>query len=69
MLLLSKEDMKEVFTMRDAVEAVKESFRLFSAGKGEAPGHANIHAPEHGGLSLIHICRSKKLHEICKNKV
>ncbi len=52
MLLLSKEDMKEVFTMRDAVEAVKESFRLFSAGKGEAPGHANIHAPEHGGSMM-----------------
>lgn len=38
MLLLSKEDMKEVFTMRDAVEAVKESFRLFSCREGRGAG-------------------------------
>lgn len=53
MLLLSKEDIKEVITMREAVEAVKESFRLFSAGKSNVPLRTNINVPEHDGSMLF----------------
>ena len=37
MLLLSREDIKKVFTMRDAIEADKEAFRLVVEGKCDSP--------------------------------
>ena len=39
--------------MRDAVEAVKEAFRLFSEGKSEVPIRTNIQAPCHEGAFLF----------------
>lgn len=53
MLLLSKEDIKRVFTMRDAVEADKEAFRLFSQGKSQVPLRTNIPVPKHHGSLLF----------------
>lgn len=53
MLLLSRKDMKEVFTMREAVEAVKEAFSLFSDGKSEVPLRTNIQASKHNGSLLF----------------
>lgn len=53
MLLLSKKDIKSIFTMRDAVEAVKEAFRVFSEGKSEVPLRTNIPAPVHNGAFLF----------------
>ena len=47
MLLLSKADIKKVFTMKDAVEADKEAFRLVVEGKCDAPIRTNIQAPKH----------------------
>lgn len=53
MLLLSKQDIKKVFTMKDAVEADKEAFRLFSRGKSEVPLRTNIQVPKHQGALLF----------------
>ena len=53
MLLLSREDIKKVFTMKDAVEADKEAFRLVVEGKCDAPIRTNIQAPKHEGSFLF----------------
>jgi len=37
MILLSKEDIRSVFTMQDAIEADKKCYKLFSEGKFEVP--------------------------------
>lgn len=53
MLLLSRNDIKEVFTMRDAIETNKEAFTLFSQGKSEVPLRTTIQAPNHNGVFLF----------------
>lgn len=53
MLLLSKKDIQKVFTMKDAVEADKEAFTLFSEGKSVVPLRTNIGAPKHDGAFLF----------------
>jgi len=53
MLLLSKEDIKKVFTMRDAIEANKRAFRLLVDGKCNAPLRTNIQAPKQDGSFLF----------------
>ena len=53
MLLLSKSDIRRVFTMRDAVEADKKAFRLFSQGKSDSPVRTNIQTPAHNGSFLF----------------
>lgn len=53
MLLLSKSDIKKVFSMREAVEADKEAFQLFSEGKSEVPLRTNIQVPRHEGSLLF----------------
>lgn len=53
MLLLSKEDIQTVFTMKQAIEADKEAFRLFSEGKSEAPLRTQIPAPKEEGTFLF----------------
>ena len=52
MLLLSREDIKKVFTMKEAVEADKEAFTLFSQGS-VVPLRTNISAPKHDGAFLF----------------
>jgi ornithine cyclodeaminase len=42
MLLLTKEDIKKVFTMKDAVAADKECYKAFSEGKFDVPLRAVI---------------------------
>ena len=49
MLLLSREDIKKVFTMKDAIEADKKAFQLVVEGKCDAPLRTNIQAPKHEG--------------------
>lgn len=46
MLLLSREDIKKVFTMEDAIEADKTAFRLFSQGGTKVPLRTTIQASE-----------------------
>lgn len=53
MLLLSKEDIKKVFTIRDAIEADKEAFKLFSQGKSEVPLRTVIDAEKNEGTFLF----------------
>lgn len=53
MLLLNKEDIKQVFSMKDAIESVKEAFKLYSEGKAENPLRTNIQVPKHDGALLF----------------
>ncbi|MEY8480535.1 ornithine cyclodeaminase family protein [Lachnospiraceae bacterium 48-21] len=53
MLLLSKEDIRQVFTMRDAIEANKRAFQLLVEGKCNAPLRTNIQAPKQDGSFLF----------------
>lgn len=53
MLLLNKEDIKKVFTMKDAIDADKEAFKLFSLGKSEVPLRTVIQAPKYDGAMLF----------------
>ncbi|KEI97039.1 ornithine cyclodeaminase [Clostridium botulinum A2B7 92] len=53
MLILTAEDIKKVFTMRDAIEADKEAFRLYSTNKAEVPLRTNINIPKYNGTSLF----------------
>ena len=53
MLLLSKEDIKKVFTMKDAIEADKKAFRLVVEGKCDSPLRTNIQAPKYDGSFLF----------------
>ncbi|MCF0141239.1 MAG: ornithine cyclodeaminase family protein [Mogibacterium sp.] len=52
MLALSEKDMREVFTMKDAIEADKDALRLYTEGQTNIPLRANISVPEHSGNSL-----------------
>lgn len=53
MLILSKEDIKSVFTMKDAVNSVKQAFSTYSEGKSIVPLRVNIDVPKYGGQSLF----------------
>ncbi|EJP6470852.1 MULTISPECIES: ornithine cyclodeaminase family protein [unclassified Clostridium] len=53
MLILTAEDIKRVFTMKDAIEADKEAFKLYSNNKAEVPLRTNISIPKYKGSSLF----------------
>lgn len=53
MLLLSKEDIQQVFTMQDAIEAVKKAFCLVVERKCNAPLRTNIQAAKYDGSFLF----------------
>lgn len=53
MLLLTREDIKKVFTMKDAIEADKAAFQLVVEGKCDAPLRTNIQAPKYEGCFLF----------------
>ncbi len=53
MLLLDRNDIKSVFTMKDAIEASKLAFLIFSSGKCEIPLRTNIEVSKHDGVSLF----------------
>jgi len=53
MLLLSREDIKKVFTIKDAIEADKKAFQLVVEGKCNAPLRTNIQAPKYDGCFLF----------------
>lgn len=52
MLLLNKDDIRSVFTMKDAVEADKECYRMFSEGKFDVPLRAVING-SHGNFLFM----------------
>ena len=53
MLLLSRQDIKKVFSILDAVEADKEAFTLVADGKCDMPLRTNIPAPKYDGCFLF----------------
>ncbi len=53
MLLLSREDIKKVFTMQDAIEVVKKAFCLVVEGECDTPIRTNIRAKKHDGCFLF----------------
>lgn len=53
MLLLSKEDIRKVFSMKDAIEADKDAFRIFTEGKSAVPLRTNIPVQKHDGALLF----------------
>lgn len=64
MLLLSREDIKQVFSMRDTMEAVKQAFMMFSEGKIEVPLRSAITA-KNGGTFLSMPAFSEELGVHC----
>ena len=61
MLLLSREDIKQVFSIQDAVEADKQAFALVTAGKCEVPLRTKIQAPEYDGCFLFMPAYAKEM--------
>lgn len=53
MLLLKKEEMQRVYSMKEAIEAVKLAFKLFSEGKAAVPLRTNIGVPKYAGGALF----------------
>lgn len=53
MLLLSKEDIKKVFTMKEAIAADKKAFQLVAEGECETPLRTTIQAPKYEGCFLF----------------
>lgn len=53
MLLLSRADIKKVFSIQDAIEADKKAFTLVTEGKCDSPLRTNIQAPKYDGCFLF----------------
>ncbi|HWQ43662.1 MAG TPA: ornithine cyclodeaminase family protein [Desulfosporosinus sp.] len=53
MLLLTKQDIKQIFTMQDAVRADKQAFRIYSEGGSVVPLRVNIGVPNYEGQTLF----------------
>jgi len=51
-LLLNEQDMKKVFTMKDAIKADKDAIEFYSKGESCIPLRTNLAVPEHNGQSL-----------------
>ncbi len=61
MLLLSERDIKSVFTMKDAIEADKEAFKLVVKNEVEIPLRTKISVDEHDGCLLFMPAYSSKI--------
>lgn len=53
MLLLNKTDIKKVFSMKDAIEADKQAFKLVVENKCDMPLRTKIQAPKEDGCFLF----------------
>jgi ornithine cyclodeaminase len=53
MLVLTKQDIINSFTMKHAIEAVKLAFSMYSSGKSQVPLRTNISVPPMQGQSLF----------------
>ena len=53
MLFLTGKDIEQVFSMRDAIEADKKAFRIFSEGASNTPLRTNIGIPKYEGQALF----------------
>ncbi|KAF1297367.1 ornithine cyclodeaminase family protein [Enterococcus sp. JM4C] len=52
MLFLTKEDIVNSFSMREAIDVDKEALSMYSAGKATVPLRTNINVPKSNGQSL-----------------
>lgn len=50
--VLKEKDMKQVLSMKDAIQADKDALELYSAGLSNVPLRVNLDIPEHTGQSL-----------------
>ncbi len=53
MLVLTRDDIKKVFSMKDAINAAKEALAIYSQGKSVVPLRANLDIPKRQGQSLF----------------
>ena len=53
MILLNRNDIKNSFSMKNAIEAVKEAFVLFTQNKSIVPLRTNIQVEKHNGTLLF----------------
>ncbi|MGN1267332.1 MAG: ornithine cyclodeaminase family protein, partial [Dorea sp.] len=53
MLLLKKEEIQKVFSMKDAIKADEDCYKYFSEGKAVVPLRTNIPAPSENGAFLF----------------
>lgn len=53
MLILTKEDIKKVFNMKDAIKADEIAFEYLSDGMSKVPLRTNIDIPKYNGQSLF----------------
>ena len=53
MLLLSREDIRKVVTMRDIIEANKTAFKMVADGTIDVPLRTGIKAPAHDAMFLF----------------
>jgi ornithine cyclodeaminase len=53
MLLLDKKDIKSIFSMKDAVQANKQAFRIYSEGGSVVPLRVNVGVPKYEGATLF----------------
>jgi len=51
-LVLSREDLRRILTMKETIEAVEEAFKLFHEGRAKMPLRPAIRVEEHNGLIL-----------------
>ncbi len=51
-LVLKQEEMEQIITMKEAIEADKEALRVYSEGGADIPLRANLNVPEYEGQSL-----------------
>jgi ornithine cyclodeaminase len=51
-LVLKQDEMLKVFTMSEAIQAMKDAFELYSSGKTNIPLRVNIDVPQAEGQSL-----------------
>jgi len=52
MLCLTGKDIKRVFSMKEAIEAVKQAFVMYSEGECDVPLRVNINVPKFEGQTL-----------------
>ncbi|WP_339318241.1 ornithine cyclodeaminase family protein [Paenibacillus sp. FSL R10-2734] len=53
MLILTKEDIQKVFTMKEAIDASKQALRLYTEGECTVPLRVNIDVPKQQGQNLF----------------
>lgn len=53
MLILGKNEIQSIFTMKDAVESVKKAFEIYTKGQAHIPLRTRIEMAKHEGVGLF----------------